>query len=243
MKTSHLAIDFGNTLIKVGVFMNDELKEVFEIKDLNIQRLKKIITENQTQSAIVSSVTVKSKPIESELKKILPTIILTEKTLLPIINLYEEKKNLGKDRLASVTAANSIFPNKNVLAINCGTCIIYDFINEKGEYLGGSISPGLEMQLNALHSFTNKLPKIKKAIPKKFIGSTTQQSILSGVMYGTAKEIDGMIDEYKKQFSGLKVIISGGDALQFVPHLKNKIFAVPQLVLRGLYQILKFNAH
>ncbi len=223
--------------------MNDELKEVHELKDLKIQQLKKIIAENQIKSAIISSVTVHSKLIEAELKKILPTIILSEKTSLPITNLYEERKNLGKDRLASVTAANKIFPNKNVLAINCGTCIIYDFINEKGEYLGGSISLGLEMRLNALHTFTNRLPKIKKAVPEKFIGSTTQQSILTGVVYGTAKEIDGMIDEYKKQFKDLKVIISGGDASMFVPHLKNKIFAVPHLVLRGLYQILKFNAH
>ena len=98
------------------------------------------------------------------------------------------------------------------------------------------------MRFSALNTFTSKLPKIKKAEPEKFIGSTTEESILSGVVFGTAKEMDGMIDEYKKQFMGLKVIVSGGDTMQFVPHLKNKIFAVPHIVLRGLNQILKFNA-
>lgn len=242
MKQITLAIDFGNTLIKVGVFIGDELTEVVELKDLSIARLKKIIADNKIQSAIISSVTAKSKSIEKVIKKIIPTIILSEKTDVSIIILYNEKKKLGKDRLASVTAAAKIFPNKNVLTINCGTCIIYDFINEKGEYLGGSISPGFQMRLNALHTFTSKLPKIKKAVPEKLIGSTTKESILSGVVFGTAKEIDGMIDEYKKLFSEVKVIVSGGDASMFVPHLKNKIFAVPQIVLQGLYQILKFNA-
>ncbi|MEI7802698.1 MAG: type III pantothenate kinase [Bacteroidota bacterium] len=243
MKANCLAIDFGNTLIKIGVIVDDELMEVIELKDLSVKRLKKIITENKTQSAIISSVTEKSKTIEEEIKKIIPTIILSEKTSVPVINLYQEKKKLGKDRLAGVVAGSKMFPKENVLIINCGTCIIYDFVNEKSEYLGGSISPGLEMRFNALHTFTSKLPKIKKAEPEKLIGNTTQQSILSGVVFGTAKEIDGMIDEYKKQFSVVKVIISGGDAPMFVPHLKNKIFAVPHLVLRGLYQILKFNAH
>ncbi len=243
MKTNCLAIDFGNTLIKIGVFVNDELIEVLELKDLSTIRLKKIISKNKIQSAIVSSVTKISKTIEDKIKKIIPTILLSEKTSLPIINLYQEKKKLGKDRLANAVAGNKMFPKKNVLIINCGSCIIYDFVNEKGEYLGGSISPGLKMRLNALHTFTSKLPKIKKAVPEKFIGNTTQQSILSGAVFGASKEIDGMIDEYQKQFSGVKVVISGGDALMFVPHLKNKIFAVPQIVLRGLYQILKLNAH
>lgn len=243
MKANCLAIDFGNTLIKIGVFVNDELIEFYELKDLSAKRLKKIIVENKTQSAILSSVTEKSKSIEEEIKKTIPTIILSEKTSVPVFNLYHEKKKLGKDRLAGAVAGRQLFSKENVLVINCGTCIIYDFVNEKGEYLGGNISPGLEMRFSALNTFTSKLPKIKKAVPEKFIGSTTEESILSGVVFGASKEIDGMIDEYKKQFSGLKVIISGGDAPMFVPHLKNKIFAVPQIVLRGLYQILKFNAH
>ena len=242
MKANCLAIDFGNTLIKIGVIVNDELMEVIEVKDLSVKRLIKIITNNKTQSAILSSVTEKSKPIEEEIKKIIPTIFLSEKTSVPVINLYHEKKKLGKDRLAGAVAGAKMFPKENVLVINCGTCIIYDFVNEKGEYLGGNISPGLEMRFNALHTFTSKLPKIKIGIPEKLIGSTTQQSILSGVVFGVSKEMDGLIDEYKKQFLGVQVIISGGDAAVFVPRLKNKIFAVPYIVLRGLYQILKFNA-
>lgn len=243
MKLNCLAIDFGNTLIKIGLLVNDELMEVIEFKDLSVKQLKKIIEEFKIQTAIISSVTGKSKSIEVEIKKIIPTIILSEKTSVPVINLYQEKKKLGKDRLVGAVAGSKMFPKKSVLIINCGTCIIYDFVNVKGEYLGGSISPGLEMRLNALHTFTSKLPKIKKAVPEKFIGSTTQQSILTGVVFGISKEIDGMINEYKMDYKGLKVIVSGGDSSMFVPHLKNKIFAVPQIVLRGLYQILKFNAH
>ncbi|HAP01006.1 MAG TPA: type III pantothenate kinase [Bacteroidetes bacterium] len=241
MKKNFLCIDFGNTRIKAGIFENDELKNIFSSKNISPEQLKKIISANKIESGIISSVTSRSSKIETEISKLIHTIILSEKTPVPIINKYSDKKKLGKDRLASAVAAVSIFPKQNVLSINCGTCIIYDFVNDRGEYLGGSISPGMQMRLNALHDFTDKLPKVKADFPLQKIGNNTEQSILSGVMMGIIYELSGMIDDYKREHKNLKVILSGGDADQFASHLKTKIFASPHLVIRGLYQILKFN--
>ena len=242
MKKNILAIDFGNTLIKTGVFSNDELILLSEFEKLSNSDIKKIISAYDIQSAILSSVTPKSKTLEAALKKIIHVTILSSSTPVPIINKYAEKKSLGADRLAAAVAAKYFFMNKNVLVVQCGTCITIDVLNSKGEYLGGSISPGLSMRLKALHTFTGKLPLIKKSSTNKLIGSTTAQSILSGVMLGTSREIDSAINTYKKQFPNLKVIVSGGDSPLLVPQLKNKIFAVPNIVLNGLYQIQKFNA-
>lgn len=172
-------------------------------------------------------------------------IELSGKTSLPVKNLYKTPETLGKDRIANAAGANYYFPGRNVLSIDAGTCIKYDFVNSENEYSGGAISPGLDMRFKALHHFTAQLPLIKKMKSggENLIGQTTKDSILSGVQNGVMAEISGIINQYRDKFKKVSVIITGGDSI-FINTLvskKNRIFAVPDLTLLGLNIILDFN--
>ena len=129
----------------------------------------------------------------------------------------------------------------NVLAIQAGSCLVTDLVTAKGDYLGGTIAPGLRMRLRALEHFTARLPLLEPTPVDYLVGDTTEKSILSGVVNGLVGEIEGMICRYQAQFSPLKVVLTGGDAPLLSNSLKNSIFAAPNLVLLGLYKILRFN--
>ena len=163
-------------------------------------------------------------------------------TKIPLQNTYKTPESLGRDRIALAVGANQLFPTNNTLVIDAGTCITYDFIDEKNNYLGGAISPGLQIRLNALHTFTEKLPLVTIKNGSELIGKTTEMSILSGVINGATAEVDGIIDRYKEQFGNLKTVLTGGDANYFVKTLKNNIFANSKVLLNGLNTILNYNA-
>jgi type III pantothenate kinase len=148
---------------------------------------------------------------------------------------------MGADRLAIASAAVHLFPGKNNLAIGLGTCITFNFINTFHQFIGGSISPGLEMRLKALQHYTAKLPLVKADWNVPLIGYDTATNIQSGVVLGMAKEIDGIIEEYNERFGNFNVLLTGGDIPFFQPHLKNKIFADPDLIFKGLYAISQVN--
>jgi type III pantothenate kinase len=138
--------------------------------------------------------------------------------------------------------AASLFPNRNLLSIQAGTCLVFDFVNEKGEYLGGSISPGMNLRFEALHEKTKNLPQLRvKDTPHWFLGATSEESIISGVMNGVRYEIDGFIEDYKVNFENIMVLLTGGDALCLQKLIKNTIFAAQNLVLIGLNEIIKYN--
>ncbi len=237
-----LIIDFGNTLKKIAFFQNNKLIKLKNFKHLSLKQLTMLVEANKNiDSAIISSVIDYPVNYKQYLQSKFKFIELNESTPIPIINKYKTPKTLGNDRLAAAVAATNIFPDKNVLVIDVGTCITYDFINFKKEYLGGGISPGLTSRFKALHNFTNKLPLLNK---KKFItlvGKNTQQSILSGVMNGAVAEIEGIIKLYKEKYPSLKIILSGGDSIYFDKRLKSNIFAFSNIVLFGLNIILRFN--
>jgi type III pantothenate kinase len=149
---------------------------------------------------------------------------------------------LGSDRLAASIGAYSLHPNSNVLVIDAGTCIKYNFTNFKNEYLGGSISPGIEMRFKSLEHFTSKLPLINfDASYRELIGENTKNSILSGVINGSIAEIDGIMFDYKSKFPNIICILTGGDSEFLAKRLKNSIFTHQNLVLKGLNDILNYN--
>ena len=149
---------------------------------------------------------------------------------------------MGSDRIAASIGAYYLYSNTNVLVIDMGTCIKYNFTNSQNHYLGGSISPGLQMRFKALHQFTSKLPLLQPDTLKvELIGDNTQNSLLSGVINGIIAEMDGIINQYKEQYPDLVCVITGGDCEHFAKQLKNSIFVHPNLVLRGLNNILNFN--
>ena len=228
-----LIIDQGNTQTKLALFQQKKmLKKILFNNDSQLLEL-----ENQADAVILSSV-----GDASDLIKVLKDepVLLNTKTSLPIANLYESPETLGNDRIAVVVGAAKQIPKSNVLVIDAGTCITLDLLTTEG-YHGGSITPGIQMRLQALNQQTEKLPLVELDAEVDLIGKNTKQCIQSGVINGVLLEIDGMINRYKSQFSDLKVILTGGDFQLFDKGLKNSIFADPDLVLKGLNEILDYN--
>lgn len=237
-----LVIDIGNSRTKLVWFKNNKPFAALNISLKNIKELNSASRKYPFRFGIISSVKKMPATYLKWAKKN-KLIFISHQSVLPIKNLYATPKTLGKDRLAAIVGAYTLYPNKNILVIDAGTCITYDLLTAKKEYLGGAISPGIEMRLKALHTSTEKLPlvKIKNHTPHKLTGSTTQSSILSGVYNGTVSEIDSIIDKYRVIYKNLTVILTGGDATFFEKALKNRIFAHPELVVLGLYKIFILN--
>ncbi len=240
-----LVVDIGNSFTKLAVFHNDEIIELKLVKDPVIKEFEIIYKlYPNINSSILSSVGKLNPDIPEFLSGKGRFLELHHSTGVPFINNYSSAETLGKDRIAIAAAAVKLFPANNVLVIDMGTCITYDLVTSAGEYLGGGISPGVKMRFKALHNLTHRLPLVE--IPPDFsdvklLGDTTESSILSGVIFGLKGEIESTINQYEKSFSPLKTIISGGDYKYFEKLLKSNIFATPNIVVRGLKNILDFN--
>jgi type III pantothenate kinase len=238
----NLVIDLGNTRAKAALFKDHELieaKAYNSVKDFENDR----DFYSKATRCIVGSVTNTHEEITKLLGHSKDILFFMAHTPVPLKNLYTSALTLGSDRLAAAVGAYSIYPNKNVLVIDSGTALKFNFTNEKNEYLGGAISPGLQMRFKSLQHFTDKLPLVFfNAGFDKLIGQTTEESILSGVINGILQETDGIINEYKKLYPDLTIVVTGGDTDFFAKHLKNRIFTHPNLVLTGLNETLIFNS-
>jgi len=239
----NLAIDIGNTLSKIAVFNNEELISVTSVRSVSSQLIRELKQKyTPLDKAIVSSVKYLKPETELYLKQNFNSYIdLNYNTPVPIENCYQTKKTLGNDRLAAAVGAFCLYPGSNTLIIDAGTAITYDFINEKNQYLGGKISPGLDMRFKALHRFTEKLPHLNRGDFDKLYGNTTAESIIAGVQTGVIYETDRTIDLFKEFYTNLKVFITGGDANFFDKKLKNSFFVNFNLTVIGLNRILEYN--
>lgn len=238
-----LCFDIGNTFIKLAVFKGDEMVNFRSIDLKGLQIVSQIIDEVTINSAIISSVSEVPLQLTEILKsKIDNLILLDSSTKLPIENDYETKETLGKDRLAAVVGANYLYPGTDLLIIDAGTAITYDFINQNGQYLGGNISPGIQMRYKALNHFTNKLPLVEMTHEPQNFGRNTTGAVRAGVQNGIVFEVDGTIDYFKQLYPGIRVLFTGGDAKFFDNKLKNVIFVYSNLVMIGLNRILVYNA-
>ncbi|MES2132462.1 MAG: type III pantothenate kinase [Bacteroidota bacterium] len=234
----NLVLDIGNTRIKAGLFEGSLLTDFKWFGSMD-EFLKDSSFIAQAQSAIIGTVVLESEPFYKVLNGIMPTTIFTSETPIPIINKYASASTLGSDRLAASIGAFELYPNKDVLVIDAGTCIKYNFTNSANEYIGGAISPGLNMRFKAMHDYTSRLPLLEfDDAYNELIGKTTQGSILSGVINGSVAEIEGFIDLYKEQYPQLICVITGGDSERLAKRLKNRIFTHQNLVLKGLNYIL-----
>ena len=236
-----LCLDFGNTRLKAALFFNEELREVIAINDDPLMGLKNLIEGYQPQASILSSVINHDPAIENLLKERTHFHKLSNLSRLPFTIPVGKPETVGADRLAIAAAAVHLFPHQNNLVIALGSCITYNFINKQHQLIGGSISPGTEMRLKALEHFTAKLPLVSATWNVPLIGYDTATNIQSGVVYGMAKEMEGIIAEYKEKFSNFNAVLTGGDIPFFEPHLKSKIFADPHLIFKGLYAISQYN--
>ena len=234
-----LAIDWGNTRIKIVVFdpLTREKLDFFEKKTLSVAFLDDLCIKFHIKTSILCSVTNHSPAIEGFLQKNTHFTLLSDEITLPIIIKYKTPHTLGRDRIAAICGAWSMFPHQNSLVIDAGTCIKYDIVTAEGEYLGGSISPGIGMRLRAMHEFTAKLPVVTREKITDFVGDTTETAIRTGGQLGAAMEAQGFVNLYKQKFGNdLNVIVTGGDGTYLVGHLENAIYQ-NDLVLKGLLSI------
>jgi len=242
LETLNLIIDIGNTFTKLALFDKNNLVRQKTVPVLSVNELTAFIVDPQNiNSAILSAVKNYPVALKNYVVDNFYFIELTEKTAIPLLNMYQTPETLGRDRISAAAGANHLFPDQHILIIDAGTCITYDHINNKNVFLGGSISPGIDIRFKALHTFTGNLPLVTREEGSPLTGNSTQRSILSGVMHGIYAEMEGVIRMYKKKYPDIKVILTGGDVIYFEKRLKNKIFAFPNLVLTGLNIILGYN--
>jgi type III pantothenate kinase len=241
-----LAIDYGNTLVKIGVFNEKHLVESRQFRNNDTHLLKEFIQnlmlgETTFIGSIISSVIELPEIVFTFLSDRMTIFQLSHKLNLPFKILYQTPDTLGNDRIALAAGVASKYPSNNTLVIDAGTCVTFDFIDNQNRYHGGAISPGINMRFKALNTFTGKLPLVKEIQESQLIGNNTVESIRSGVLNGIRAEMDGIISGYKEKYPDLRTIITGGDAIYFDKKLKNDIFALPNLVLIGLNEILDIN--
>mgnify|MGYP001308439238 CR=1 FL=1 len=240
----NLIIDEGNTCVKVAVYESDTLQDLSVVSFETLEdELPVFFLTHEISRVILSSVGAYEREIKTLIPDEIPFLLLSNTTKVPFDNLYASPKTLGVDRIALVSAASYMYPSQNVLVIDMGTCVTFDFINAQKQYLGGAISPGIRMRYKALSTFTAKLPDLSIQTPEAIIGIDTASSIHSGVLNGMQHEIDGIITSYKRQFSELTVVLTGGDRIYLSKRLKNSIFAHSNFLLEGLNTILKYNIH
>ena len=236
----NLIIDIGNTSSKVAIFDEAGIIKQQIFTKLTLAEILSFINGFAISASIISSVK-KTDSICNELITHFNALFLTHKTEIPIFTNYNTPETLGKDRLAGIVGANKEYPNKNILVIDAGSCITFDFFMDD-TYCGGRISPGLQMRYDALYTFTNQLPQISISDTHFTLGKDTNSSIISGVQQGAIDEMDAVIDIFRKENKDSVVILCGGDYNFFDKHLKNSIFAYPFIVLKGLNIIIEFNA-
>jgi type III pantothenate kinase len=237
-----LVIDIGNTRVKTAVFDKKELRHFQVFPSLDESIIPALTAQFQISRCIICSVVNEIESFIRETELDLPVLLFNSRTPVPVKNLYRSAHTLGSDRLAAAVGGNLLAPLQDVLVIDAGTCIKYNFVNSSGEYLGGAISPGLQMRFNALNHYTARLPLLKTSEDyAELIGTTSEESIYSGVELGAVAEVEGMIDQYSQRFNNIKVFLTGGDADFFAKRLKKPIFADQFLILKGLNEILEHN--
>jgi type III pantothenate kinase len=167
---------------------------------------------------------------------------ISHKAKLPFTIAYQTPETLGADRLAGVAGASFLFPGKDLLVVDAGTCLKFELLRNN-VYEGGSIAPGFKMRYRALKTFTERLPEIEHRPVETWIGDSTETAILSGVQAGFLQEVSGRIHSFLAETPGLQIVLTGGDAPFLAERLKTKIFAEPLLVHYGLYHTLRLNGY
>ena len=238
----NLIIDIGNTAAKVALFDGGEMVEVLTESNQSLDCLEALCAKYPVEQGIVATVIDLSERVLAALVALpFPLLWLDSKTPLPVTNLYETPETLGYDRMAAVVGANEQYPRRDILVIDAGTCITYEFIDSKGQYHGGNISPGMQMRFKALNQFTGRLPLIDSNGRKLPMGRDTETAIRAGVLKGMEYEISGYIESMKHKYPELLVFLTGGDDFSFDSSVKSIIFADRFLVLKGLNRILNYN--
>ncbi len=238
----NLIIDIGNTSTKLAVYEGQKKCQAYKINEISCEQLEKVLSGLIIKRAIISSVKVLQPFITDLLFNDIPFVhILSHKSKLPFKNEYETPETLGTDRVAAVAGASRRYRKGNVLIIDAGTAITYDFLSGNS-YKGGNISPGINMRFKALNEFTDRLPLVERTSDFSSPGRNTSDAIVAGVVRGVMYEINEYIRTFKKEHKTIKVIITGGDGIFIKEMLSCKTNYMPDIVTDGLNYILEYNA-
>jgi len=240
-----LAIDIGNTNINLGLFQGNRLYRRYAIptKTRNYRPcLKKIITRNKINDAIICSVVPQAaKILAKDLERLSGKhpYIIGKDIKVPVKNLYRKPKEVGQDRLVNAYAGVILF-GAPLIAVDFGTAITFDVVSRNREYLGGMIVPGLGISLDVLNQRTALLPKIKLENPREFIGRDTRSSMLSGIVYGFAALTDDLVLRIKKKIGENAKVIGTGGNIDLIARYCRRVTQIDKdLTLKGLSLIYR----
>lgn len=253
-----LTVDVGNTQTLIGVFEKDRLEhewrastdpkrtadelallfgEFLQLADLSFSR--------QITGVAISSVVPKAT---QELREMtlryfgFPPVIVEPGIKTGIAVLTDNPREVGADRIANAVAAHEMFPSRSVVIVDFGTAITVDAVSADGQYLGGAIAPGVETAASALFSSTAQIRRVQLLVPEFAIGKTTVGAVQSGIMFGTAALVDGLVERVANELDGdVEVIATGGLAPVIIEHCKTIQRFEPMLTLNGLRLIFERN--
>jgi type III pantothenate kinase len=241
-----LAVDIGNTNISFGIFQRNRIIKRFNIltKDYNLKKLKKNLLNTDIDDAVICSVVPKTcRALEEDLKHLLGrrAFIIGKDKKVPIRNLYRKPAQVGQDRLVNAYAGVMLYGSPLVV-VDFGTAVTFDVVSKNEAYLGGMILPGLQISLDALAEKTALLPKIKLNKPAGFIGRDTQNSMLSGIVYGFAALTDEMTKKIKNKIGKNALVIGTGGNISLMKRYCKALDKVDKdLTLKGLNLIKKIS--
>lgn len=241
----NLVIDWGNSSLKTGWFRGQELIEVSRYE--SPEALMADVSKRAVKHVLVSSTSRPGTDIRRQLTELGSDFwVLDSQTSVPIRKGYDTPTTLGADRVAAAVGAVTLFPDQACLVLDLGTCLTADLVNQDAVFQGGLISPGLRMRFRAMHEQTARLPLVEapadvNQLWPALTAKNTVQAMQSGVLNGLTFEMNGIIENYRRERPGIVVLVCGGDASSFESRLKPPIFVVPELVLIGLNRILSYN--
>lgn len=234
-----LLADFGNTRVKMAVPLDGEMQIVYSGPVL-LDDIRKSVAQYDISGGMWCAVCAVPDTVTAWMQE-LGMAELTHKTAVPLENAYQTPQTLGMDRLAAAVGAWSMKPGNNILVVDAGTAITLDLVSARGVYMGGNISPGINLRLKALHEYTGALPLVEAEGKTPAFGYNTQTAVRSGVVRGVRNELLGYIKAMEPEYPSLLIFLTGGDTDFFDIRGKKTIFAVPDLVFRGMARILEFN--
>lgn len=239
-----LCLDFGNTRLKAAIFDNEVFREEMSLPDDHDATIWQLIKNYRPDRSVLSSVIHHNEGIENILAGQTVFHKLSHTTRLPFTTPVGKPETIGADRLALIAAAVHFFPGRNNLVIGLGSCITFNFVNQYHQFLGGAISPGMDMRFRSMHDYTAKLPlvtevPVAEGIP--LVGYDTKTNLQSGVINGMCCEIDGLINKYVERYGNFNALLTGGNSAYFASQLKNKIFADSNFLFKGLYALSELN--
>ena len=236
-----VCLDFGNTRLKAGIFSNDHFEGELVLTDDSEASIASLLEQFQPHKVVLSSVINHRTGLETQLAAGRAFHMLSHLTQINFTTPVGKPETIGADRLALMAAAAHFYPKQNILVIALGSCITYTFLNQYQQFLGGAISPGMDMRFKSMHDYTAKLPLVSADWNFPLIGYDTKTNLQSGVIVGIINEIEGFIEKYGEKYGNFNVVLTGGNSTYFASQLKYKIFADQHFLFKGLYALSEIN--